>query len=51
MEMLQVKSPVKLEIIEYLESKSGYELNKGTEPWETKFNIFDFQPRKSVHGT
>lgn len=51
METLKVHSQVKLEIISYLEGKSGYQLNEGTEPWETKFNIFDFQPRKPVHGT
>ncbi len=36
-------SKVKNEIIEYLEHKSGYLINEGTEPWEDKFNIFDFQ--------
>jgi hypothetical protein len=36
----------KLEIIRYLEEKSGYLLNHGTEPWEEKFNIFDHQPRR-----
>jgi len=36
-------SKVKNEIIEYLERKSGYLINEGTEPWEDKFNIFDFQ--------
>lgn len=36
-------SKVKLEIIKYLEEKSGYKIDEGTEPWETKFNIFDFQ--------
>jgi hypothetical protein len=41
-------SPFKKFIIEYLEKKSGYMLNEGTEPWETKFNIFDHQPRKPV---
>lgn len=39
-------SKVKLEIIKYLEIKSGYLLNHGTEPWEEKFNIFDHQPRR-----
>lgn len=38
-------SAVKLNIIEYIESKSGYQLDEGTEPWEVKFNIFDFQPK------
>jgi hypothetical protein len=36
-------SAVKKEIINYLEQKSGYNLNDGTEPWETKFHIDDFQ--------
>jgi hypothetical protein len=35
----------KVEIVQYLEAKSGYFLNEGTEPWETKFNIFDHQPK------
>lgn len=39
-------SPIKKFIIEYLEQKSGYSLDEGTEPWEEKFNIFDHQPRK-----
>lgn len=36
-------SAVKCELIKYLEEKSGYSLDDGTEPWERKFNIFDFQ--------
>jgi len=36
-------SKVKNEIIKYLEEKSGYSINQGTEPWIEKFNIFDFQ--------
>ena len=36
----------KKRIIDYLETKSGYHLNEGTEPWETKFNIFDHQPKR-----
>lgn len=35
----------RIEFINYLEQKSGFLLNEGTEPWETKFNIFDHQPR------
>jgi hypothetical protein len=35
----------KVEIVNYLETKSGYFLDEGTEPWETKFNIFDHQPK------
>lgn len=36
-------SQVKTEIMNYLEKKSGYSIDDGTEPWEEKFNIFDFQ--------
>lgn len=36
-------SKVKVEIIEYLEQKSGYLLHDGTNPLEEKFNIFDFR--------
>lgn len=38
-------SSVKKELIKYLEEKSGYLLDEGTEPWEEKFNIFDHQPK------
>jgi len=38
-------STIKIELINYLEEKSGYSLNEGTEPWEKKFNIFDHQPK------
>ncbi|MAO15930.1 MAG: hypothetical protein CMH44_03495 [Muricauda sp.] len=37
----------RLEIIEYLEEASGFSLDEGTVPWETKFNIFDHQPKRS----
>jgi len=40
-------SLVKRQVIEYLEEKSGYSLDDGTIPWESKFNIFDFQTRVS----
>lgn len=36
-------SEIKCKIVEYLEKKSGYSLDDGTIPWESKFNIFDFQ--------
>ena len=36
----------RLEFIAYLENVSGFTLSEGTVPWETKFNIFDHQPRK-----
>lgn len=39
-------SKVKNDIVEYIESKLGYHLDEGTPPWETKFNIFDFQLRR-----
>lgn len=38
----------KLEFIEYLERKSGFSLDEGTAPWETKFNIFDHQPKSRM---
>ena len=39
-------SLAKKELINYIEMKSGYVLDEGTEPGEIKFNIFDHQPRK-----
>lgn len=36
-------SEVKKKVIEYIEEKSGYSIDEGTEPWAKKFNIFDFQ--------
>lgn len=36
-------SHVKKEIVNYLEQKSGYVLDDGTNPFEEKFNIFDFR--------
>ena len=36
----------KVQLLEYIEAKSGYSLDEGTEPWETKFNIFDHQPKQ-----
>ncbi|MCX6252628.1 MAG: DUF3800 domain-containing protein [Bacteroidetes bacterium] len=36
----------KIELVQYLEQKSGYDLDFGTAPWESKFNIFDHQPRR-----
>lgn len=35
----------KIEFINYLENRSGFSLHEGTEPWESKFNIFDHQPK------
>ncbi|WP_025146590.1 DUF3800 domain-containing protein [Pedobacter jeongneungensis] len=35
--------PGKKEFISYLEEKSGYLLEEGSEPWETKFSIMDHQ--------
>jgi hypothetical protein len=34
----------KIEFVNYLESKSKFSLNESIPLWETKFNIFDFQP-------
>lgn len=36
-------SVVKNQVVEYLEKSSKYSLDDGTEPWERKFNIYDFQ--------
>jgi hypothetical protein len=36
----------KEEFIKYLEEKSGYVLSESTPPWESKFNIFDQQPKQ-----
>jgi hypothetical protein len=35
----------KLDFIDYLEKKSGFTLDEGTAPWETKFKISDHQPK------
>lgn len=40
-------SKVKVEIVKYIEERSGYALDDGTNPLEEKFNIFDFQIQKS----
>jgi hypothetical protein len=36
-------SKIKQKVVDYLEECSGYLLDDGTEPWETKFFIDDFQ--------
>lgn len=38
----------KMDFISYLESRSGFLLHEGTEPWESKFNIFDHQPKNQL---
>lgn len=38
-------NPTKVELINYLEQKLKYSIDVGTPEWETKFNIFDFQPQ------
>lgn len=43
----QNASKVKLEIVNYIEKKTGYVLHDGTDPREEKFNIFDFQLQKN----
>lgn len=40
------KNEHKMEFIEYLEKKAGFNLHAGISPWETKFNIFNHQPRQ-----
>lgn len=44
---LDKKSAVKREIIAHLEERLGRPLNVGTAPWEEKFNIFQFSPRRT----
>lgn len=44
-------SLVKNSIVDYLEKESGYTLDEGTPPWESKFNIFDFQIKAKVKGS
>jgi hypothetical protein len=44
---IERKSAIKLQFVEYLESKLGYPLDYATPPWEEQFNIFRFQPRRS----
>jgi len=43
LEKKKISSKVKVEVLRYLEEKSGYALDDGTPPFEEKFNIFDFQ--------
>lgn len=40
-----LKNQYKLEFIKYLEEKSGFSLDETVPPWETKFNIFNHQPK------
>jgi len=35
----------KIEFVNYLEESSGFSLDEAIPLWETKFNIFDFQPQ------
>lgn len=39
-------SKAKMNIVQYIESLSGYRLDEGTEPGDMKFSIYDFQPKK-----
>ena len=41
-------SKTKIEFVNYLETKSRYSLNESIPLWETKFNIFDFQPQQRI---
>ena len=46
LEPIVLENPYKLEFIKYLEDKSGFSLDETVPPWETKFNIFNHQPKK-----
>lgn len=48
LEKLDTANKAKVELVQYIEAKSGYLLDEGTEPWENKFNIFDHQPKQSL---
>lgn len=39
-------SNAKVDIISMIENLSGYHLDEGTEPGDSKFSIYDFQPKK-----
>lgn len=39
----------KMKFIQYLEKASGFLLDEGTPPWESKFNIFDHQPKMQAN--
>lgn len=39
-------SRCKTELIQYLETLSGYTINEGTEPGDSKFSIINYQPKK-----
>lgn len=41
------RSPVKGAIVDHLETYLGRDLINGTPPWEEKFNIFVFSPRRA----
>lgn len=40
------KSVAKCHIVEQIEQLSGYNLSEGTEPGDSKFSIYDFQPKR-----
>lgn len=43
-----LSAKIKIEFVDYLESKSKFSLNESIPIWETKFNIFDFQPQQKL---
>ncbi len=47
LDKVSYSNKAKIELLNYIEMKSGYSLDEGTEPWEKKFNIFDHQPKKT----
>lgn len=38
-------NPYRMELIDYIEDKAGFLLHESTPLWESKFNIFDHQPK------
>ena len=39
-------SKAKLQVVNFIETLSGYDIDEGTEPGDIKFSIYDFQPKK-----
>lgn len=43
-------SNAKIQIAKQIEDLSGYNLDEGTEPGDSKFSIYDFQPKRKING-
>ncbi|HUW18621.1 MAG TPA: DUF3800 domain-containing protein, partial [Sedimentisphaerales bacterium] len=47
---IQKKSPAKLGVIRTITTRTATELTQTSPPWEDKFNVFIFHPRRLNHG-